>query len=125
MESACVDNTRLLEATDKYIQRQPKVPLLLGGAFCACAWHFFYNSELLEERWLRASKPQGIRSKMKKSVDDSLLQLDRIPDILGIDEAHCTNERDPEGWHVQVFRSIDSNSVKGFPKDPKDATSKL
>ncbi|KAI3501207.1 hypothetical protein L1887_29070 [Cichorium endivia] len=77
-----------------------------------------------EERWLRASKPQGIRSKMKKSVDDSLLQLDRIPDILGIDEAHCTNERDPEGWHVQVFRSIDSNSVKGFPKDPKDATSK-
>ncbi|KAI3511488.1 hypothetical protein L1887_18642 [Cichorium endivia] len=25
------------------------VPLLLGGAFCACAWHFFYNSESLEE----------------------------------------------------------------------------
>jgi hypothetical protein len=22
---------------------------------------------------------------------------------------------------VKVFRSIDSNSVKGFPKDPKDA----
>ncbi|KAI3764929.1 hypothetical protein L2E82_14946 [Cichorium intybus] len=47
-ESACVDNTRLHEATDKYIQRQPKVPLLLRGAFCACAWHFFYNSESLE-----------------------------------------------------------------------------
>lgn len=76
-----------------------------------------------EERWLRASKPHGIH-KMKKSVDDSLLKLERIPDILGIDEAHCTNEQDPEGWHVQVFRSIDSNSVKGFPKDPKDATSK-
>ncbi|KAI3752090.1 hypothetical protein L2E82_23260 [Cichorium intybus] len=45
---AGVDNTRLLEATDKYIQRQPKVPLLLRGAFCACAWHFFYNSESLE-----------------------------------------------------------------------------
>ncbi|MFS7941716.1 putative phospholipase D [Helianthus anomalus] len=77
-----------------------------------------------EERWLRASKPQGIR-KMKKSEDDSLLKLERIPDILGIDEAHCTNEQDPEGWHVQVFRSIDSNSVKGFPKDPKEATSKV
>ncbi|KAI3751865.1 hypothetical protein L2E82_22956 [Cichorium intybus] len=24
------------------------LPLLLGGAFCACAWHFFYNSESLE-----------------------------------------------------------------------------
>ncbi|KAJ0090016.1 hypothetical protein Patl1_14011 [Pistacia atlantica] len=21
---------------------------LLGGAFCACTWHFFYNSESLE-----------------------------------------------------------------------------
>lgn len=26
---------------------------------------------------------------------------------------------------VQIFRSIDSNSVKGFPKDPKEATSKV
>ncbi|GKA68815.1 phospholipase D beta 1-like protein [Tanacetum coccineum] len=76
-----------------------------------------------EERWLRASKPHGIQ-KMKKTVDDSLLKLERIPDILGIDEAHCTSEQDPESWHVQVFRSIDSNSVKGFPKDPKEATSK-
>lgn len=24
-----------------------QVPLL-GGAFCACTWHFFYNSESLE-----------------------------------------------------------------------------
>lgn len=76
-----------------------------------------------EERWLMASTPHGI-SRLKKSSDDSLLKLDRIPDILGIHEAHCTDERDPEGWHVQVFRSIDSNSVKGFPDDPKDATSK-
>ncbi|KAK9076721.1 hypothetical protein SSX86_005055 [Deinandra increscens subsp. villosa] len=76
-----------------------------------------------EERWRRASKPQGIR-KMKKSTDDSLLIIERIPDILGINDAYCTNEQDPEGWHVQIFRSIDSNSVKGFPKDPKEATSK-
>ncbi|GKC19107.1 phospholipase D beta 1-like protein [Tanacetum coccineum] len=76
-----------------------------------------------EERWLRASKPHGVQ-KTKKLVDDSLLKLERIPDILGIDEAHCTSEQDPEGWHVQVFRSVDSNSVKGFPKDPNEATSK-
>ncbi|GJU11045.1 katanin p80 WD40 repeat-containing subunit B1 homolog isoform X2 [Tanacetum coccineum] len=71
-----------------------------------------------------ASKPHGIQ-KMKKFVDDSLLRLERIPDILGIDEAHCTSEQDPEGWHVQVSRSVDSNSVKGFPKDPNEATSKV
>lgn len=48
-----------------------------------------------------ASKPHGIQ-KMKKFVDDSLLKLERIPDILGIEEAHYTSEQDREGWHVQV-----------------------
>ncbi|KAK9076718.1 hypothetical protein SSX86_005052 [Deinandra increscens subsp. villosa] len=77
-----------------------------------------------EERWLRASKPRGL-SKITK-FSDVLLKVDRIPEILGITDAHYTSEKDPEGWHVQVFRSIDSNSVKGlgFPKDPKDAKSK-
>lgn len=27
--------------------------------------------------------------------------------------------------HVKVFRSIDSASVKGFPEDPKEATTKV
>ncbi|KAI3693582.1 hypothetical protein L1987_76529 [Smallanthus sonchifolius] len=77
-----------------------------------------------EERWLRASNPRGL-SKITK-FSDVLLKLDRIPEILGITDAHYTSEKDPEGWHVQVFRSIDSNSVKGlgFPKDLKDAKSK-
>ncbi|KAI3453642.1 hypothetical protein Pfo_010305 [Paulownia fortunei] len=73
-----------------------------------------------EERWLKASKRHGLQ-KMKASYDDSLLRLERIPDVLGIAEAASQREGDPEGWHVQVFRSIDSNSVKGFPKDPKEA----
>ncbi|KAL2516978.1 Phospholipase D beta 1 [Abeliophyllum distichum] len=76
-----------------------------------------------EERWLKASKPRGIQ-KMKASHDDSLLKLDRIPDVLGIEEAANQRQGDPETWHVQVFRSIDSNSVKGFPKDPKEAPNK-
>ncbi|KAM0015481.1 putative phospholipase D [Helianthus debilis subsp. tardiflorus] len=77
-----------------------------------------------EERWSRASKPRGL-SKITK-LSDVLLKLDRIPEILGITDAHYTSVKDPEGWHVQVFRSIDSNSVKGlgFPKDPKDAKNK-
>ncbi|KAI3812976.1 hypothetical protein L1987_17689 [Smallanthus sonchifolius] len=77
-----------------------------------------------EERWLRASKPRGL-SKITK-FSDVLLKVDRIPEILGITDARYTSEKDPEGWHVQVFRSIDSNSVKGlgYPKDPKDSKSK-
>ncbi|KAJ4952421.1 hypothetical protein NE237_029253 [Protea cynaroides] len=76
-----------------------------------------------EERWLKASKPHGIK-KLKTSYDDALLRLERIPDIIGVLDAPYLSENDPETWHTQVFRSIDSNSVKGFPKDPKDATSK-
>ncbi|GLU00572.1 hypothetical protein SLE2022_179280 [Rubroshorea leprosula] len=76
-----------------------------------------------EERWMKAAKPKVIK-KLKKSYDDALLRLERIPDIIGLSDVPCTNENDPEEWHVQIFRSIDSNSVHGFPKDPKEATSK-
>ncbi|KAL6495445.1 Phospholipase D beta 1 [Orobanche gracilis] len=74
-----------------------------------------------EERWLKASKPQGLK-KLKISYDDALLRIERMPEILGLSDAPFVSENDPEGWHVQVFRSIDSNSVKGFPKDPKEGT---
>ncbi|XP_021735934.1 phospholipase D beta 1-like isoform X1 [Chenopodium quinoa] len=72
-----------------------------------------------QERWLKASKPRGLQ-KMSKSYDDHLLQVDRIPDILKLEDVIRHNHDDRESWHVQIFRSIDSNSVKGFPKDPRD-----
>ncbi|CAO2835004.1 unnamed protein product [Amaranthus hypochondriacus] len=75
-----------------------------------------------QERWLRAAKPHGIK-KLKMS-NDSLLIIERLPEIVGISDVPCLSEDDPESWHVQVFRSIDSSSVKGFPKNPKEATSK-
>nr|CAD1835371.1 unnamed protein product [Ananas comosus var. bracteatus] len=76
-----------------------------------------------EERWLKASKRHGIK-KLGKSHDDALLKTERIPDIVGIHELINQTDYDPETWHVQIFRSIDSNSVKGFPKDPREATRK-
>lgn len=107
-----------------------------------------------QERWLKAAKPHGIK-KLKMSYDDALLRIERIPDILGMYDAPCLGENDPEAWHVQVnryqaigaevlscwvksilfiigifsemqvFRSIDSNSVKDFPKDSRDAIQKV
>ncbi|KAI3985531.1 hypothetical protein MKX01_033845 [Papaver californicum] len=74
-----------------------------------------------EQRWMKASKRHGIK-KLKKSSDDALLKIERMPDIVGIHEVQSFGVDDPESWHVQIFRSIDSNSVKGFPKDPKEAT---
>ncbi|XP_040987551.1 phospholipase D beta 1-like [Juglans microcarpa x Juglans regia] len=76
-----------------------------------------------EERWLKASKVHGIR-KLKASYDDALLKIERIPDIVGIADFPHQSQNGPGDWHVQVFRSIDSNSVKGFPEDPKDATNR-
>ncbi|CAM8888866.1 unnamed protein product [Rhodiola kirilowii] len=78
-----------------------------------------------QERWMKAAKPQGVKKlKVSLSYDDALLRIERIPDIIGISDVPNLGENDPETWHVQVFRSIDSNSVKGFPKDPKEATAK-
>ncbi|KAK9147680.1 hypothetical protein Scep_006437 [Stephania cephalantha] len=80
-----------------------------------------------EERWLKASTSQGGLEKlinMRRSHDDSLLKLERIPNIIGRMNSHSLGEGDPENWHVQIFRSIDSNSVEGFPDDPKDIMNK-
>ncbi|GFP97767.1 phospholipase d beta 1 [Phtheirospermum japonicum] len=76
-----------------------------------------------EERWLKASKRHGPH-KLKTSYDDCLLKVERIPDIIGISDAASVTEGDTESWNVQVFRSIDSNSVKGFPKNPREASDK-
>ncbi|BBH03285.1 phospholipase D beta 1 [Prunus dulcis] len=75
-----------------------------------------------EERWLKASKPHGLQ-KLKTPHDDALLRIERIPEIIGIADVPCLSGDDLEAWDVQVFRSIDSNSVKGFPKDSKYAAS--
>ncbi|XVF52793.1 hypothetical protein PTKIN_Ptkin05aG0047100 [Pterospermum kingtungense] len=74
-----------------------------------------------EERWLKASIPHGLQ-KLKRSHNDALLKIERIPEIVPMAEIPYMIKDDPETWHVQVFRSIDSGSVKGFPDDPKDAT---
>lgn len=36
------------------------------------------------------------------AYDDALLRIERIPEILGISDAPCVKDDDPEGWHVQV-----------------------
>ncbi|XP_074317754.1 phospholipase D beta 1-like isoform X2 [Silene latifolia] len=74
-----------------------------------------------EDRWLKATKPRGLQ-KMSRSHDDHLLKIDHITDMIGFEDAISRSVEDNESWHVQVFRSIDSNSVKGFPKDPKYGT---
>lgn len=81
-----------------------------------------------EQRWRKASKWSEFGRSFKRSTpwrDDSLIKLERISWINGPSPSvpsddpklWVSKEDDPENWHVQVFRSIDSGSLKGFPKD--------
>uniref|UniRef100_A0A5B6Z9E0 Phospholipase D n=1 Tax=Davidia involucrata TaxID=16924 RepID=A0A5B6Z9E0_DAVIN len=82
-----------------------------------------------EQRWRKVGKWHEFKlRKVAYWHDDALIKLDRISWILtpssgpdGDRVVRVTDEEDPENWHVQVFRSIDSGSVKGFPKDVKKA----
>ncbi|XP_051150936.1 phospholipase D delta-like [Andrographis paniculata] len=80
-----------------------------------------------EQRWRKATKWAELGKKFKRIShwnDDALIKLDRISWIVSpsgnVSSDHpslrVSDEDDPENWHVQVFRSIDSGSVKGFPK---------
>ncbi|RAL52418.1 hypothetical protein DM860_007275 [Cuscuta australis] len=87
-----------------------------------------------EQRWRKASKWAELGRRFKKIShwhDDALLKIERISWITSPSSSvpnddpslWITSEEDPENWHVQVFRSIDSGSLKGFPKDVQTANS--
>ncbi|KAK9285849.1 hypothetical protein L1049_025050 [Liquidambar formosana] len=89
-----------------------------------------------QQRWRKASKWRefGLRLKRKSHWhDDALIKIERISwihspalpiskdgIITGPPEddlkVWVSREDNPETWHVQVFRSIDTSSLKGFPK---------
>lgn len=88
-----------------------------------------------EQRWRKATKWREWSMRLKKAShwnDDALIKLERISWILSPSltvpsddpSLWVTEEKDSENWHVQVFRSIDSGSVKGFPKNVKEAEAK-
>lgn len=84
--------------------------------------------ENFKQRWMRAAKWHGMSIMFNKGLhwaDDVFVDLKRVSWILSPDkqgqggkDINITSDNDPETWHVQIFRSIDSGSVKGFPKDP-------
>ncbi|GAB2224450.1 hypothetical protein Drorol1_Dr00005210 [Drosera rotundifolia] len=93
-----------------------------------------------EQRWRKATrwKQFGLGRSISR-WHDALIKLDRISWILspsisveegdgmapGDDPKLMVSEEDnPETWHVQVFRSIDSGSVKGFPRTVAAAESR-
>ncbi|WOL13176.1 phospholipase D delta-like [Canna indica] len=85
-----------------------------------------------EQRWSKAMKWRDLGVLLRKGSkrsDDALIKLERISWILSpsnsVSEDHpslwVSKEEDYENWHVQIFRSIDSGSVKGFPSNVHEA----
>ncbi|CDP01838.1 unnamed protein product [Coffea canephora] len=87
------------------------------------------------QRWRRATRWREfsiLKKRMARWHDDAMIKIERISWILSPalsvsrDGSDKVPEDDPklyvcgvdhqENWNVQIFRSIDSGSVKGFPK---------
>ncbi|KAJ3680471.1 hypothetical protein LUZ60_016749 [Juncus effusus] len=90
-----------------------------------------------EQRWKKATRHKINFFGMFKETswrDDSLLKIDRISwidspsatckDSYGDKNVWVKSENDSDTWHVQVFRSIDSGSVRGFPLYAEGAETK-
>ncbi|KAK6150272.1 hypothetical protein DH2020_015204 [Rehmannia glutinosa] len=88
------------------------------------------------QRWRKTTKWREF-SLLKKTRshwhDDAMIKIERISWILSPafsvskdgtyrpcpeddPKLHVSREDHPENWHEQIFRSIDSGSVRGFPK---------
>ncbi|KAI6678756.1 hypothetical protein NL676_039552 [Syzygium grande] len=82
-----------------------------------------------QQRWKNAAKWREFKLKnVRRWHENALLRLNRISWILcpsigpdGDRKLQVRDKDNPENWHVQVFRSIDSGSVKGFPKSVEEA----
>ncbi|KAF6135652.1 hypothetical protein GIB67_028223 [Kingdonia uniflora] len=128
---------RLFKDLDTVYQDDYHNPTLAGKKGPRQPWHDLHSRlegpaaydvlKNFEQRWRKATKWSEFGQRFKKishSHDDALIKLERISWILSpspsIPNNHpilcVSREDDPENWHVQVFRSIDSGSVKGFPK---------
>ncbi|KAL6522092.1 hypothetical protein OROMI_031969 [Orobanche minor] len=81
-----------------------------------------------EQRWKKATKWSEFGRRFKKISrwhDDALIKIERISWISSPSPAlpndhpllWVSKEDDLENWHVQIFRSIDSGSLKGFPNN--------
>ncbi|CAL9128086.1 unnamed protein product [Musa textilis] len=82
-----------------------------------------------EQRWRKATKWRDFKlRKVTHWHDDALIKIERISWILSPSayksDTETSDEKDLENWHVQIFRSIDSGSVKGFPKHVHEAEGK-
>ncbi|KAL6004705.1 Phospholipase D beta 1 [Asimina triloba] len=106
---------RTLQTVHKDDYHNPIFQLLWQGSTSGCPrepWHDLHCKidgpaayDVLtnfEERWLKASKPRGIEKLKKSSFDDALLRIDRIPDIIGMNDAPYAKDNDPEAWNVQA-----------------------
>lgn len=89
---------------------------------CKIEGHAAYDVlKNFEQRWNKATRKH----------DDELLDINKLERLLdpsnraplsGDPTLAVTNDHDADTWQVQIFRSIDSGSVKGFPVTAEEVT---
>ncbi|KAK9990078.1 hypothetical protein SO802_025063 [Lithocarpus litseifolius] len=88
-----------------------------GLQFKRASTHWHDDALIKIERISWILSPDLSVSPKKKVSPDPSTKKDKSTVIPEDDrKLWVSNEDDPESWHVQIFRSIDSGSVKGFPK---------
>ncbi|KAK4583820.1 hypothetical protein RGQ29_021800 [Quercus rubra] len=88
-----------------------------GLRFKRATTHWSDDALIKIERISWILSPDLSVSQKKKVRPDPSTKKDKSTVIPEDDpKLWVSDEDDPENWHVQIFRSIDSGSVKGFPK---------
>ncbi|KAM4118522.1 hypothetical protein ACB094_02G209800 [Castanea mollissima] len=88
-----------------------------GQRFRRATTHWHDDALIKIERISWILSPDLSVSPKKKVSPDPFAKKDKSTVIPEDDQKlWVSNEDDPESWHVQIFRSIDSGSLKGFPK---------
>ncbi|KAF4377567.1 hypothetical protein G4B88_006847 [Cannabis sativa] len=108
-----IDGPAAYDVLINFEQRWRKSTKWTGTVFCKKVAHWHDDSMIKIGRisWiLSPSMPESKTSKDKAAVT-----------IVPEDDKKLWVSTDNESWHVQIMRSIDQGSVKGFPKVVKDA----
>ncbi|KAI3710152.1 hypothetical protein L2E82_39926 [Cichorium intybus] len=85
------------------------VPLLLGGAFCACAWHFFYNSESLE-RVVVVTHGGVVRALGQRAYTGTGQRAGRILNV----SVNVFQLLEPDQWEIKSWGDVNHLNGAGY-----------
>ncbi|XP_050915505.1 uncharacterized protein C26H5.04-like [Lathyrus oleraceus] len=106
VEFAFAENGIILDAVGRQLKKSSRVEIIIHGIYAVS--NIASGNEFHKEAIMQFLFPE------EESGSHSFLSA----------VFAALNDEDPEPWQIQIFCSIDSNSVKRFPEDPSKETDK-